>query len=69
MRTEEAEAERMATEFFRLRFPRRSLENEKATGYFSEWARRFELGIDEVYADNESLRVIKAIKIRRSEKW
>lgn len=55
-------AERIATEFFKRRFPDKDLDFEKKCGYFGEWVERFRSGSPEGYMDNESLYVWTLMK-------
>ena len=47
----------ICVEFFRRRFPEKSLEFEKKVGYFGEWLERFKGGHPEGFMDSESLKV------------
>ena len=47
----------ICVEFFKRRFPEKSLEFEVKCGYFGEWIRRFESGRPEIYMDENSLEV------------
>lgn len=49
--------ERLVTEFFKRRFPKKNLQFEKECGYFGEWVERFKRGSPEAFMDEESKKV------------
>ena len=52
----------ICVEFFKRRFPEKSLDFEIKCGYFGEWIRRFESGYPEGHMDSKSLKVWKEMQ-------
>ena len=61
MSEKKTRAEIITDKFFKLRFPNKSIEIEKETGYYWTWVRRFENPNPTPYMDNQSLECWKQI--------
>ena len=56
---EKRESEKLADQFFELRFPDRNVETEKLSGYYYEWVHRFNQVDPTIYMDSQSLEVYR----------
>lgn len=59
---ERKEAEKIAKEFFKRRFPDKDINKSYEKSYFEEWVQRFMSGNPEGYMDNQSLMCWKIMK-------